>query len=59
IFPFYRKQKRNYSRGNNPLLKDHGVIFPYQLPLTSLRLDCPVTVQDLKNRNNAVILELK
>ena len=40
-------------------LNDHGVILEYQLPLTSLRLDCLVTGQDLSNKDNAVIIELK
>jgi len=43
----------------NAALKDHGVILEYQLPLTSLRLDCLVTGQDLSDKDNAVIIELK
>ena len=40
-------------------LLDHGVILEYQLPLTSLRLDCLITGRDNKGRDEAVIIELK
>jgi len=43
----------------NANLKDHGVILEYQLPLSSLRLDCLVTGQKDKNTDMAVIIELK
>jgi SOS-response transcriptional repressor LexA len=40
-------------------LDDHGVLLEYQLPLTSLRLDCMITGRDQKKLDNAVIVELK
>jgi hypothetical protein len=40
-------------------LQDHGVLLEYQLPLTSMRLDCMVTGRDHERRDNAVIVELK
>jgi hypothetical protein len=40
-------------------LTDHGVILEYQLPLSSLRLDCMVCGQDSTAVDNAVIVELK
>lgn len=40
-------------------LNDHGVILEYQLPLTSLRLDCLVCGRDANSADNAVIIELK
>lgn len=40
-------------------LKDHGVLLEYELPLTSMRLDCMVTGRDGQGAENAVIIELK
>ncbi len=40
-------------------LTDHGVILEYQLPLSSMRLDCMVCGQDAASQDNAVIVELK
>lgn len=40
-------------------LRDHGIILEYQLPVTSKRLDCLITGQDTKKKENAVIIELK
>jgi len=40
-------------------LSDHGVILEYQLPLSSLRLDCMVTGKDDLRKENAIIIELK
>jgi len=40
-------------------LNDHGVILEYQLPLTSLRLDCLVCGRDACRKDAAVIIELK
>ncbi|MDG6973396.1 MAG: DUF2075 domain-containing protein [Nitrososphaerota archaeon] len=40
-------------------LLDHGVILEYQLPLTSLRLDCLICGRDGHGADNAVIIELK
>lgn len=40
-------------------LTDHGVIVEYQLPQSSMRLDCMICGKDAKGRDNAVILELK
>ena len=40
-------------------LMDHGVIFEYQLPLTSRRLDCMIMGRDTSNHDQAVIIELK
>lgn len=40
-------------------LEDHGVLLEYQLPLTSLRLDCMITGRDQEKRDNAVMVELK
>lgn len=40
-------------------LHDHGVILEYQLPLTSMRLDCMICGKDYAERENAVIVELK
>lgn len=40
-------------------LDDHGVLLEYQLPLSSKRLDCMLTGQDVHCRDSAVIIELK
>ena len=40
-------------------LKDNGMILEMQLPLSSARLDCLLTGRDEKERDQAVILELK
>jgi hypothetical protein len=40
-------------------LIDHGVILEYQLPLSSLRLDCLISGRDKAHRDSAVIIELK
>lgn len=40
-------------------LTDHGIVLEYQLPLTSMRLDCMVTGKDENSQANAVIVELK
>ncbi len=40
-------------------LKDHGVLLEYQLPLSSLRLDCMICGQNAAEIDNAVIVELK
>ena len=40
-------------------LLDHGVILEYQLPLTSRRLDCLICGENEKQKDNAVIVELK
>lgn len=40
-------------------LTDQGVIVEYQLPLSSKRLDCLICGRDRKERDNAVIIELK
>lgn len=40
-------------------LLDHGVILEYQIPLTSLRLDCLLSGTDKSSLPNAVIVELK
>lgn len=40
-------------------LTDHGVILEYQLPLSSLRLDCLICGKDSSLVDNAVIIELK
>jgi len=40
-------------------LLDHGVILEYQLPLSSLRLDCMICGRDGASTDNAVIVELK
>ena len=40
-------------------LGDHGILLEYQLPLTSLRLDCMITGRDDDKRDNSVIVELK
>jgi uncharacterized protein len=40
-------------------LLDHGIILEYQLPLTSLRLDCLVSGRNQKGGDEAVIIELK
>ena len=40
-------------------LLDHGVMLEYQLPLSSLRLDCLVCGRDGHSADNAVIVELK
>jgi len=40
-------------------LLDHGVILEYQLPLSSLRLDCLICGKDRSSADNAVIIELK
>ena len=40
-------------------LLDHGIILEYQLPLTSLRLDCLISGRNQSGRDEAVIIELK
>jgi len=40
-------------------LIDHGVILEYQLPLSSLRLDCLICGKDSSLIDNAIIIELK
>jgi len=40
-------------------LLDHGVILEYQLPLSSLRLDCILSGRDKDQSDRAVIIELK
>lgn len=40
-------------------LDDHGVMLEYQLPLTSLRLDCMITGHTAEKLGSAVIIELK
>jgi DUF2075 family protein len=40
-------------------LHDHGVLLEYQLPLTSMRLDCMICGKDQDKKENAVIVELK
>src|SRR5262252_4932188 len=40
-------------------LTDHGILLEYQLPLTSKRLDCMMTGQNVESSDNAVIVELK
>ncbi len=40
-------------------LLDHGIILEYQLPLTSLRLDCLISGRNNRGRDEAVIVELK
>ena len=40
-------------------LDDHGVLLEYQLPLSSLRLDCMVCGTDASGADQAIILELK
>jgi len=40
-------------------LRDHGVFLEYQLPLSSLRLDCMICGHDRDSRQNAVVVELK
>ncbi len=40
-------------------LMDHGVLLEYQLPLSSLRLDCMITGRDQNNLDNAIVIELK
>lgn len=40
-------------------LIDHGVILEYQLPLSSLRLDCLICGKDSSLVDNAIIIELK
>ena len=40
-------------------LVDQGIILEYQLPLTSRRLDCLICGRDSKDKDNAVIIELK
>jgi DUF2075 family protein len=40
-------------------LTDHGVILEYQLPLSSLRLDCMICGRDASAVDNSVIVELK
>ena len=40
-------------------LIDHGVILEYQLPLSSLRLDCLICGKDSFLVDNAIIIELK
>lgn len=43
----------------NASLTKHGVVLEYQLPPTSMRLDCLITGVDDDNRESAVIIELK
>ncbi len=38
---------------------DHGILLEYQLPLTSLRLDCLITGKNFQGTDHAVIIELK
>lgn len=45
-----------FQRAN---LTDHGVLLEYQLPFSSKRLDCMVCGRDAKQRDSAVIVELK
>jgi hypothetical protein len=40
-------------------LLDHGVLLEYQLPLTSLRLDCMICGKDRNMNDNSIIIELK
>lgn len=40
-------------------LYDHGIILEYQLPLSSLRLDCLICGKNQLKKDNAVIIELK
>ena len=40
-------------------LMNHGVLVEYQLPLSSKRLDCMICGRDDKEKDNAVIIELK
>jgi DUF2075 family protein len=40
-------------------LMDHGIVLEYELPLSSLRLDCMITGHDANGKKNAVIVELK
>jgi hypothetical protein len=40
-------------------LMDHGIMLEYQIPLTSLRLDCMLTGLDEEKKPGAVIVELK
>ena len=40
-------------------LYDHGILLEYELPLSSKRLDCLITGQDLQAKDRAVIVELK
>lgn len=40
-------------------LLDHGVILEYQLPLSSLRMDCMICGKDDALIDNAIIIELK
>jgi len=40
-------------------LLDHGIILEYQLPLTSLRLDCLISGRNQSGQDEAVIIELK
>lgn len=44
---------------SNAGLTDHGVLVEYQLPLSSLRLDCMICGRDGAGADRAVILELK
>ena len=37
-------------------LLDHGIILEYQLPLTSLRLDCLISGRNQNGRDEAVII---
>ena len=40
-------------------LEDCGVLLEFELPLSSLRLDCMITGTDRLGKNNATIIELK
>jgi uncharacterized protein len=40
-------------------LEDNGILLEYQLPLTSLRIDCMITGESGKGKQEAVIVELK
>jgi hypothetical protein len=45
-----------FERGQ---LLDHGILLEYQLPLTSLRLDCLISGRNQNAQDEAVIIELK
>lgn len=40
-------------------LHDHGILLEYQLPVSSLRLDCMICGTDSERKSQAVIVELK
>ncbi|WP_426094059.1 DNA/RNA helicase domain-containing protein [Flavobacterium sp. DSR2-3-3] len=44
---------------DNEIPKDAGVIIEYQIPQTSKRIDFILTGQDEKNKNYAILIELK